>query len=544
MNITSAQNFRPAARAAQPAPAPSAPAPSAPAGGDTVTIGQQQPPCEQQPAPPAQQQPAPPTQPQPGNPGNGGQVQPKEWTVLVYSVSDNNLYEYMQEDLDEAERVGSTNEMNVLVETSHQPQGGNVVRMKLEADDTPGLKSPVVQDLGKDHDMAQSDNLANAIAWAMKEYPAKHTMVILSDHGGGWMGANQSESHDSWMNISDIEAGFKKAQELTGKKVDVIGFDECLMASTETAHQIRDCANYMVGSEEVEGGAGWQYDQALGDKESQKANRVFTGQVLNYAAAALRARDPLTPADMAKGIVQMAEGHQRDLGTMSAIDLSKMSGVTQALDNFAGVVLDSNLTKKDFADIKRDTQKFYEYADMGHFVELAGKKFGGAIGEAADQVKAAMSEAVIAEQHSSDYPNAKGLNIEINKNYGMHGGNQTGAAQAGGALSDQEMQQLVQLMVMAMSPEQLGQLYAVMPQIMELNAQFHAQAGGGEGQQVPPEQSQVPPTQNGPSQAPNAPKYDVPNMDPESQKRVDFAPYEATAWAQDTRWDEMLQKVC
>ena len=520
MNISSVSNLQPALRNAPArSAAPAEQAPAAPS--DSVSIGQ--------PAP-AEQQPAP-VQPQPGQPGQPPQVQPKDWTILVYSVSDNNLYEYMQADLDEAERIGSTPEMNVVVETSHQPQGGSVVRMKLEQDSTEGLKSPVLADLGKTHDMAKADSMAESIAWAMKEYPSKHFMVIISDHGGGRTGSIHSESTDSCMNIPDVVAGLKKASELAGRKIDVVGFDQCLMASTEVAHQLQGTADYLVGSEEVEGGAGWQYDEALG-KTANKKSRLLSGQVLNYAAAALRARDPLSPADMAKGIVQMAEGHQRDLGTMSAIDLNKMPAVSQALDNFAGKVIDSGLTSSDFRDVKANTQKFYEFADMGHFVELAGEKFGGEIKEAADQVKSAMAEAVIAEQHSSEYPNAKGLNIEINKNWGMQGGNQSGGIGGGGQLGEAEMMQLVQLMVFAMTPEQLQQLYEAMPMIIEMNAQVHAAGGGGAPEAAPQE-----------PQRPNPAPYDIPNMDREKQNRINFISYEETKFAQDTRWDEMLKQV-
>jgi hypothetical protein len=126
---------------------------------------------------------------------------------------------------------------------------------------------------------------------------------------------------------------------------------------------------------------------------------------------------------MAKGIVKMAEGHQRDLGTMSAIDLNKMPAVSKR----DGQVRWRRARQRQDQErlrpvIKLKTQKFYEFADMGHFVELAGKKFGGKIGEAADEVKAAMGEAVIAEQHGAKYPNAKGLNVELNANPGMTGG--------------------------------------------------------------------------------------------------------------------------
>ncbi|MBX3166159.1 MAG: hypothetical protein KF760_02060 [Candidatus Eremiobacteraeota bacterium] len=409
MTLSSVSQARPfvaasAARASAPA------AEQAPVCGDSVVF------CgQQQPAPPAQQppaeQPAPPQQP-PAPP----QPELKDWTVLVYSVSDNNLYRYMQMDLDEAERIGSTNEMNLLAETSHQPRGGNVVRLKLETDATPGLKSPVVQDLGRQHDMAKSSSLADSIAWAMKEYPSKNFMLICSDHGAGWKGAHHAESTDSWMNLSDLEDGLRQAQEQTGKKIDVLGFDECLMASTEVAHQLQPYANYLVASEETEGGAGWQYDQALGGAKTSNSNsRVLSGKVLNYAAAALRSREPLTPESMAKGIVQMAEGHQRDLGTMSAVDLNKMPAVSAALDNFAGVVLDSGLTKADFQSVAQKAQKFADFADMAHFVDLASEKFGGAVKEAADGIKTALADALVANQHSASYPNARGLNIEIDR---------------------------------------------------------------------------------------------------------------------------------
>ena len=383
--------------------------------GDSIVLSQQQPPAEQPPVQQPPSQPAPPQQP-PAPP----QPELKDWTVLVYSVSDNNLYRYMQADLDEAERIGSTNEMNLIAETSHQPKGGSVVRMKLETDATPGLKSPVLQDLGKDHDMAKSSSLADSIVWAMKEYPSKNFMLICSDHGAGWKGAHHSESTDSWMNLTDLEDGLRSAQEQTGKRIDVLGFDECLMASTEVAHQLQPYANYLVASEETEGGAGWQYDQALGgEKTSNNNSRVLSGKVLNYAAAALRSRDPLTPESMAKGIVQMAEGHQRDLGTMSAINLDKMPAVSAAVDNFAGVVLDSNLTKADFQSVAQKSQKFADFADMAHFVDLASEKFGGAVKDAADGVKTALADALVANQHSASYPNARGLNIEIDRQPNM-----------------------------------------------------------------------------------------------------------------------------
>ena len=44
-----------------------------------------------------------------------------------------------------------------------------------------------------------------------------------------------------------------------GQPFELIGFDACLMASVEMASVASPYAKYMVASEEVEPGSGWDY---------------------------------------------------------------------------------------------------------------------------------------------------------------------------------------------------------------------------------------------------------------------------------------------
>ena len=107
-----------------------------------------------------------------------------------------------------------------------------------------------------------------------------------------------------------------------------------------------------------------------------------------------------------------------------------------------------------------------------------------------------------------------------------------------GVLTDDQMQQLVQLMVMGMSPDQIQMLAQAMPQIVALNQQFHAQQGGGAGEADPSNQA-------GPSNQaePKIEAHPIPNMDAESQKRIQMAAYESIKLSQDTRWAQMIKKV-
>ena len=64
------------------------------------------------------------------------------------------------------------------------------------------------------------------------------------------------------LSIRDLHDAFEKA---VGSNPDdpyfeAIGFDACLMANTDVAHELYGYAKYLFASEEVEPGTGWSYD--------------------------------------------------------------------------------------------------------------------------------------------------------------------------------------------------------------------------------------------------------------------------------------------
>lgn len=397
--------------------APSAPAqPGQPLPSDSVSIGQA--PQAAKPEPqhkidgPVQELPQP--------------LEPKKWTVLVYSMADNNLYQFMQEDLNEAERIGGTPNLNLVAMTDHAQAGGGAKIYELAKDDQPQLHSPVRKDLGN-YNMAQKGALSEFIQWGMKNYPAENTMVIISDHGAGWKGAGQDETSGGWMTNPMIKAELDDAFEKTGKKVDVLGFDACLMANAEAAYELRDSAKFIVGSEEVEGGAGWQYDETMnpaskggetiGTVGSRRQNRLLSSALIESAETAMRSREGFGPKEMAAHIVEMAKGHQGDLGTMSAYDSEKLGKVGDAVKEFGKAILDSGVPLVEFKKAKRDAQGFYENKDLGSFATKVAAIPGAEqkLVEAAKKVQQSIEECMVAEQHSTKYPGATGMTIALNK---------------------------------------------------------------------------------------------------------------------------------
>jgi len=329
----------------------------------------------------------------------------KKWTVLIWSASDNNLYDFMQADIDEAEKVGCTDQMNVIVETDHGPKWfGKVKRYELHQDDAEGIHSPAKGSFGK-ADMADPRRLSDFIQWGIKNYPAENYALIISDHGAGWQGACHDEGSDSWMTLPEIEAGLKDAREKTGRKLDVVGFDACLMASAEVAHQLRNETSYLVGSQEVEGGAGWQY------------NRVISKDMLSSADRQMRSKLDFTAREFAANVVNMAQANSSDLPTMMALDTSKAGAVTEAVKSFGDALMGSSLDSQQLRQAKHQTQSFYEYYDLSDFANKIGQRAGqdSHLAESALSVQKAVQDAMVAEQHSYKYPNAHGLTIELNR---------------------------------------------------------------------------------------------------------------------------------
>ncbi|MBN9419906.1 MAG: hypothetical protein J0I12_30910 [Candidatus Eremiobacteraeota bacterium] len=339
--------------------------------------------------------------------GNNEPAAPKKWTVLLWSASDNNLYSYMQKDIDECEQVGSTPGMNVVVQTDHGPRFGTAKRYLLTQDDKPGIHSPVVSKPSSNN-TADPAQLSEFIQWGMQKYPAENYALIISDHGGGWQGACSDDRSNSWMTLPMLEQGLSDAREKTGRKLDVLGFDACLMASAEVAHQLRDEATYLVGSQETEGGAGWQY------------NRVLSKDTLASTDERIRTRLDYTPKEFAENIVNMAQGHQGDLATMTAFDTSKIGAITDSVKSFGEAIVNSPISSADLAAAKGETQGFYEFHDLHDFASKVAAKAGDDANLAAKAaaVQQAIGDAIIAEQHSESYPNAHGVTIELSNQSG------------------------------------------------------------------------------------------------------------------------------
>jgi hypothetical protein len=324
-----------------------------------------------------------------GGGGGGGDAQGvqgaaggRSWTFMVYMNADNSLEVESGKDLDEMARAGFSASVATVVERDLKSTDG-VDRMVL-AENGPRI----VQRL-PELDMGSAETLADFIDWATTAYPASHYCLVIWNHGTGWRrieepltrGVSYDETNGSYLNMERLKDGVS-----AGPRLDIVGFDACVMAMIEVAYQIRDSARYMVGSEHDEPASGWDYSAIL--------SRLYS-------------HPQMTAAELAHAIVDSYGAAYSQAGfaaTQSAVDLSQVDGFAAAIDEFAGALLDVQSGRsKSIHDARDATQCFSydDYRDLADFAyQISARVEGEPARAAADLLLSAHSRAIVANAAS------------------------------------------------------------------------------------------------------------------------------------------------
>jgi len=199
------------------------------------------------------------------------------WTFMVYVDGDNNLEDAAIDDFLEMSGIGSTADVNVVVQMDRIP--GYDTRYGDWTGTRQGLvSSGDVPDASwgtsvGEVNMGSPDTLTAFATWAIGAYPADNYALILWDHGGGWRSARGGTRDCCWDDTSgsDYLANneVRGALEAVPTNIDLLGFDACLMGMIETAYEMRNEATVLVASEETEPWDGWPYDTILADLVTQ-----------------------------------------------------------------------------------------------------------------------------------------------------------------------------------------------------------------------------------------------------------------------------------
>lgn len=259
-------------------------------------------------------------------------------------------------------------------------------------------------DSGSPVNMGEQKTVEDFLQFCKDNYPADNEMVIFWDHGGASVsGACYDEVFgDDHLTLNEIDSAFSSVY---GKeRIEVVGFDCCLMATLDTAELLRNHAKMLVASEELEPGNGWYYTDWLNDLSS----------------------DPgMSNAKLGKAICDSFYGRCQMYGTddettLSAIDLTQVNLVTGAM-NAIGAELLGKATEGNadiFATYGRAAQNaenyggnnessgYFDMVDLGDLLDQCSGTL-----DSEDFARYALKRAVVYNVHGSYRSESTGISV-------------------------------------------------------------------------------------------------------------------------------------
>ncbi len=283
-----------------------------------------------------------------------------EWTILTIMQADNNLAPFALQNINDMQKNMVGDRINNLVYW-HRPRSNQRLKYKIKSN---GVIEEEVLEIKTAPNMEQE--VVDAMQWAVSNNPAKYYMLNLWNHGTGvidqqaWGSKINHQlryfNENSWLEVpgldlyddrgilySDSTKSFMTNQQLAGackqikdtvlkKKIDIIGMDACLMAMLEVAYQIKDYGNYLVSSQNLEPGRGWNYGAFL--KNISSTPELFP------------------PLKIAQNIVDTYAQYysgRYSFYTLSVIDLSGIDTIKKNLDSVISTI--SSCYKAEIQDI-------------------------------------------------------------------------------------------------------------------------------------------------------------------------------------------------
>ncbi len=393
-------------------------------------------------------------------PPSGGSGKNQTWTIMIYADADDSVLEQdIFIDLNEAEKVGSSAQVNIVTQVDRFAGGfsgdgdwTNTRRYYLTKDnDLNRLNSKMVADLGE-VSMADPKTLIDFATWAIKTYPADKYVLILSDHGMGWPGgwtdpqpralrsvtvpfAQAINQNMLWTNEIDAALG-QIRQQAKIDKFELVGMDACLMSHLEVYSALAPHARYVVNSQETEPSLGWAYNSFL---TALTANPGMDGAELGKLIVSsfidkderildkqarlefLRQGSPMSslfgqPADMDPR--QLSQ----QIGKSVTLTTAKMDALPGLMDKvnqlaFALQKEDQSVVARARTYAQSYTSIFGKsvppsYIDLGNFAQLLQRESSNsAVRTAAAAVLEDLKKVVIAEKHGSEKPGSNGISI-------------------------------------------------------------------------------------------------------------------------------------
>lgn len=297
-------------------------------------------------------------------------MESKEWTIMIYMAGDNNLAVDMAYALEQIKEISSSgaDKANLFVYYDGNSPSIPTLYCDFSEPDAPKyVRSFRVEDklypvtARPNENAADKRSILNFVDWCVNKVEVAHSgtvsygrraeryAMIFSGHSLGFhdIGLFRDETSGRSMKMADLYsmlqrvvgtrvelegeadrrqlAGEDREREtavLLGQKLDILGFDSCVMGMLEVGYQFGTVAKTMIASEGSVPNAGWTYAKILGciargDERGENADSVAEHFVEQF----IRSQDSFTVGGVSVD--------------MAAWDLGQLPGLAIAFDELS-----------------------------------------------------------------------------------------------------------------------------------------------------------------------------------------------------------------
>ena len=254
--------------------------------------------------------------------------------------------------------IGNSGAVTVLVATggASRWQGYSFSPSSVQYYRLDGSGPVLMKDAGR-ASMGDTKTLSDFIRFGISSAPARRYMLILWDHGGGPVHGlcNDENYRDESLSLSELKKALSDG--LQGNKLDIIGFDCCLMNCVDLCADMVGLADYSVVSQELVSGTGLDYDgwmKPIAENPGVSSESIAMSIADTYVAENSRGRNASTAtmtvvaSDRMPAVMQAADAFSASLASLITTNMAGVVRLRTQLTSF-GEFMDSDAS--DLVDV-------------------------------------------------------------------------------------------------------------------------------------------------------------------------------------------------
>lgn len=205
----------------------------------------------------------------------------KDWTFVVFMNADNNLCGAGSKDIEEMKSFDASEFANVIVVFDCATYGDSKI-LKINGKNVETLN----YGLPSEFDMGDYKFFMEIVDRVLTDYPASKNFVTLWNHGSGWekslivttKGISYDDNSRNHMNTPQLGIAMEYLSQK--HKIDVLGFDACLMQMIEVIYEVSDYVGFVLGSEFSEPADGWEYTTIMKTLATKPTAEVLGSKIV------------------------------------------------------------------------------------------------------------------------------------------------------------------------------------------------------------------------------------------------------------------------